>query len=55
MMNKWNNMTPDEREKFKQEWQKRCGGWGHRSWSERTAAEESASDTSKTGEYESRI
>ena len=34
-------MTPEERDKFKQEWQKRCGGWGHRSWSERTAAEES--------------
>ena len=27
MMSKWNNMTPEEREKFKQEWQKRCGGW----------------------------
>jgi len=26
MMNKWSNMTPEEREKFKQEWQKRCGG-----------------------------
>jgi hypothetical protein len=41
MMNKWNNMTPEEREKLKQEWQKRCGGWGHRSWAERTTAGES--------------
>ncbi len=32
MMQKWNTMTPDEREKFKQEWQKRCGGWGYRNW-----------------------
>src|ERR1043165_2349982 len=24
MRNKWNNMTPEEREKFKQELQKRC-------------------------------
>jgi len=40
MMSKWNNMTPEEREKFKQEWQKRCGGWGYRSWSERTATGE---------------
>ena len=35
MMNKWNNMTPDEKEKFKQEWKKRCGGWGYRSWAEK--------------------
>jgi hypothetical protein len=42
MMNKWNNMTPEEREKFKQEWQKRCGGWGHRSWSERATTGESS-------------
>jgi hypothetical protein len=41
MMNKWNDMTPGEREKFKQEWQKRCGGWGYRSWSERATTEES--------------
>jgi hypothetical protein len=32
MTQKWNNMTPEEREKFKQEWQKRCGGWGYRNW-----------------------
>jgi Ca2+/H+ antiporter, TMEM165/GDT1 family len=43
MMNKWNNMTPDEREKFKQEWQRRCGGWGYKSWSERTTQEDSVS------------
>jgi hypothetical protein len=42
-MNKWNDMTPDEREKFKQEWQKRCGGWGYKSWSDRTS-EGSASE-----------
>ena len=32
MRDKWNNMTPEEREKFKQEWQKRCGHWGYKSW-----------------------
>ena len=36
MMQKWSNMTPDERERFKQEWQKRCGSWGYKSWSETT-------------------
>src|SRR6476660_7584983 len=55
MMNKWNNMTPEEREKFKQEWQKRCGGWGYRSWSERTTVEESGSRNSKEENTEYRI
>ena len=55
MMNKWNNMTPEEREKFKQEWQKRCGGWGYRSWSERTTAEEPGSRNSKEENTEYRI
>ena len=32
MTQKWNNMTPEEREKFKQEWQSRCGAWGYKSW-----------------------
>lgn len=40
MTQKWNNMTPEEREKFKQEWQRRCGGWGYKGWSERTTAEQ---------------
>jgi Ca2+/H+ antiporter, TMEM165/GDT1 family len=31
MMQKWDNMTPEEREKFKQEWQNRCGGWRYKS------------------------
>jgi len=43
MMNKWNNMTPEEREKFKQEWQRRCGGREYRRWSDRSASEESTS------------
>lgn len=55
MMTKWNNMTPGEREKFKQEWQKRCGGWGHRSWAERTTTEESGSYNSQQENTESRI
>jgi Ca2+/H+ antiporter, TMEM165/GDT1 family len=29
MGEKWNNMTPEERENFKAEWKDRCGGrWG---------------------------
>ena len=32
MRDKWNNMTPEQRDKFKQEWQKRCGHWGYKSW-----------------------
>jgi len=39
MMQKWSNMTPEEREKLKSEWQRRCGGWGYRNWSDRTSAE----------------
>ncbi len=31
MDQKWNNMTPEEREKFNTEWKNRCGGrWGRR-------------------------
>ena len=40
MMQKWNNMTPEEREKFKTEWQMRCGGWGYKNWSEETSSPE---------------
>ena len=28
MRAKWSAMTPEEREKFKEQWQKRCGTWG---------------------------
>ena len=27
MNNKWNNMTPEQREQFKQNWQNRCANW----------------------------
>ena len=27
MREKWSTMTPEEREKFKEQWQKRCGSW----------------------------
>ena len=34
MMGKWQNMTPEERKKFKEEFKQRCrGGWyGNRDW-----------------------
>lgn len=28
MKEKWQNMTPEEREKMKQEWRQRCNRWG---------------------------
>ncbi len=31
MRDKWNNMTPEEQEKYKQHWQSRCG-WGYGKW-----------------------
>ena len=32
MKQRWDNMTPEEREKFKAEWKNRCGGrWGRHS------------------------
>lgn len=30
MMQKWDSMTPEEREKFKTELRNRCGRWGYR-------------------------
>jgi hypothetical protein len=27
MFEKWQNMTPEEREKFREEWESRCGRW----------------------------
>lgn len=30
MQEKWASMTPEEREKFKEQWQKRCGPWSTR-------------------------
>lgn len=27
MMSKWENMSPEDREKFKSSWEERCGGW----------------------------
>jgi hypothetical protein len=41
MTQKWNNMTPEEKEKFKQEWQRRCGGWGYKSWESGVGSSES--------------
>lgn len=41
MREKWNSMTPEQREKFQQEWQKRCGRWGYKSWYDSTTSQES--------------
>jgi hypothetical protein len=52
MTQKWNNMTPEEREKFKQEWQRRCGGWGYKNWEPEVGSSKSGVQSS---ESESRI
>jgi len=45
----WSNMTPEEREKFKQEWQNRCGGWGYKSWESGVGSSESGVGSSEPG------
>jgi Ca2+/H+ antiporter, TMEM165/GDT1 family len=40
MKEKWMNMTPEEREKFKQDWKSRCAGGWRRSPAEQTKAAE---------------
>ena len=38
MLRKWNNMSPEEKEKFKEEWKNRCGGWGYEPWQSESSA-----------------
>lgn len=40
MFEKWQNMTPEEREKFRQEWESRCGRWKRSVPSEQQGAAE---------------
>lgn len=49
MQQKWASMTPDEREKFKQEWQRRCGHWGYKSWESGAGSSESGVGSSQSG------
>ena len=28
----WNSMTPEQKEKFKEEWKNRSGRWGYKNW-----------------------
>lgn len=39
MQDKWKNMTPEQREQFKQQLRNRCGSWKRPSVSEQQAAE----------------
>ncbi|GAC1451845.1 MAG: hypothetical protein NVSMB7_14480 [Chitinophagaceae bacterium] len=39
MKEKWMNMSPEEREKFKQDWRGRCSRWGRPSAEQAKAAE----------------
>jgi len=37
------NMTPEERDKFREEWRRRCGRWKHYDWTEEKKTEEQTS------------
>jgi Ca2+/H+ antiporter, TMEM165/GDT1 family len=39
MKEKWMNMSQEEREKFRQNWRGRCGGWGRPSEEQKNTAE----------------
>ena len=39
MQNKWKEMTPEQRDQFKQEWRNRCASWRRPATDEKQAAE----------------
>ena len=45
MEDRLKNMTPEDREKFREEWRSRCGRWGHRDWMEEKKTEEQPKTT----------
>jgi hypothetical protein len=32
MMRDWERLTPEEKERFRDEWKNRCGPWGEKPW-----------------------
>jgi hypothetical protein len=40
MAEKWQNMTPEQREKFQQQWKERCGHWGKTPYQEQSPNQE---------------
>ena len=36
----WNSMTPEQKEKFKEEWKNRSRRWGYKSWDSETEVEQ---------------
>lgn len=36
----WNSMTPEQKEKFKEDWKNRSHRWGYRSWGSETEADQ---------------
>lgn len=38
MMRNWKDMTPEEKEKFKEQWRDYCGRWGYKPWDSETGA-----------------
>jgi hypothetical protein len=47
MKQKWQNMSPEEREQMKQQWRDKCRHWGRKSWNE--GMEEKGSDNYRDG------
>jgi len=43
MMRNWKDMTPEEKEKFKEQWREQCGPWGYKAWDSESQAGESVS------------
>jgi|SRR5579859_2104074 len=50
MKRRWMNMTPEEREKFKEEWSRRCGGRSFSRWEAPHAEGRSFRETPGAGE-----
>jgi hypothetical protein len=46
-MERWNNMSPEERQRFREHMRERCGKWGHRHdhfWDEPASNETKAAE-----------
>jgi len=44
MMTNWKDMTPEEKEKFKEQWRDQCGRWGYKPWDSENPANQTTID-----------
>jgi len=44
MQEKWATMTPEEKERFKEQWNDRCGRWGYKSWDSESASSQKSTE-----------